>query len=371
MKKPVLGITMGDPSGNGPEISVKALMNPEIYKICRPLIIGDAVCMEAAAGIVEGAGQIRINPVKHVKDAKFEYGTIDVYDMGLIDISRRFYLRDRQMLAERMSEEELDAAYKESQIMCGECAFQYVKKVIEMAMAKDLDATVTNALNKGYMNLAGHHYSGHTEIYADFTHTPKYAMMLAHEGLRVIHVSTHVSLREACDRVKKDRVLDCIRIANEGCKALGIKVPKIGVAGLNPHCGENGMFGREEIEEIQPAIDEAMSEGICIPEKKPTPPDTVFSKALGGWYDIVVAMYHDQGHIPLKVKGFVYNQELQKWDAVSGVNITLGLPVIRVSVDHGTGEDRAGDGSASELSLVNAIEYAVTMAKAKSEKSYG
>ena len=206
------------------------------------------------------------------------------------------------------------------------------------------------------------------EIYADYTHTAKYSMMLAHEDLRVIHVSTHVSLREACDRCKKDRVLDVIRIANEGCKALGIKEPKIGVAGLNPHCGENGMFGREEIEEIQPAIDEALSEGINIPEKAPTPPDTVFSKALGGWYDIVVVMYHDQGHIPLKVKGFVYNKELKKWDAVAGVNVTLGLPIIRASVDHGTGEGHAGDGSANELSLVNAMDYAIRMANAKAEK---
>lgn len=175
-------------------------------------------------------------------------------------------------------------------------------------------------------------------------------------------------MTRACDLCKKERVLDVIRIANEGCKALGIKEPKIGVAGLNPHCGENGMFGREEIEEIQPAIDEALAEGINIPEKAPTPPDTVFSKALGGWYDIVVVMYHDQGHIPLKVKGFVYNKELKKWDAVAGVNVTLGLPIIRTSVDHGTGEGHAGDGSANELSLVNAMDYAIRMANAKKEK---
>ena len=185
--------------------------------------------------------------------------------------------------------------------------------------------------------MAGHHYSGHTEIYADYTHTKSYAMMLAHNDLRVVHVSTHVSLREACDRVKKARVLECIHLAYNACLALGIEHPKIGVAGLNPHCGEDGMFGREEIEEIQPAIDEALAEGIDIPEKKPTPPDTVFSKALGGWYDIVVVMYHDQGHIPLKVVGFVYNKEEHHWEAVAGINMTLGLPIIRVSVDHGTG----------------------------------
>ncbi len=366
-ERPILGITMGDPSGNGPEISVKALMDPATYEKCRPVIIGDASSMEAAIPTVKGAENLKLNPVHDVKDAKFTYGTIDVYDMGIIDISKRLYKKDRRKMLETMSPEEVDAAYKESQIMCGECAFQYVKKVIELAMAGEVDATVTNALNKDHINMAGHHYSGHTEIYAHYTNTPKYTMMLAHDNLRVVHVSTHVSLREACDRVKKDRVLDCIRIANEGCKALGIKEPKIGVAGLNPHCGENGMFGREEIEEIQPAIDEALAEGINIPEKAPTPPDTVFSKALGGWYDIVVVMYHDQGHIPLKVKGFVYNQELKKWDAVAGVNVTLGLPIIRASVDHGTGEGHAGDGSANELSLMNAMDYAIRMANAKAE----
>ncbi len=363
-EKPILGITMGDPSGNGPEISVKACMDPSLYERCRPLIVGDAVCMEAALKLIEGAGKLIIHPVSSVKDALFTYGTIDVYDMGVVDISKRLYQKDRETLSQTVPAQELEEAYRVSQTMCGECAFQYVRKVIELALDGEVDATVTNALNKDHINMAGHHYSGHTEIYAEFTHTPKYTMMLAHENLRVVHVSTHVSLREACDRVKKERVLECIRIANEGCKALGIREPKIGVAGLNPHCGEKGMFGREEIDEIQPAIDAAMAEGILIPEKAPTPPDTVFSKALGGWYDIVVAMYHDQGHIPLKVKGFVYNQELKKWDAVAGINVTLGLPIIRSSVDHGTGEDRAGDGSANEISLVNAIDYAIHMVHA-------
>ena len=215
--KPILGITMGDPSGNGPEISVKALMKPETYEVCRPLIVGDAKCMEAAIPTVKGAESMKINVIHDVKEAKFEPGTIDVYDMDVVDLSKR---------------------------LCGEAAFQYVKKVIELAMAGEVDATVTNALNKDHINMAGHHYSGHTEIYADYTHTAKYSMMLAHDELRVIHVSTHVSLRQACDLCKKERVLDVIRIANEGCKALGIKEPKIGVAGLNPHCGENGMKRR-------------------------------------------------------------------------------------------------------------------------------
>lgn len=340
--RPIIGITMGDPAGNGSEISVKALSDPELYERCRPIIIGDASCMEKTLRILGKEPEIKINAVENVRDALFEYGTIDVYDMKQVDIEKH--------------------EFGKVCAMCGEAAFQYVRKVIGLAMNGEIDATVTNALNKEAINLAGHHYSGHTEIYAEFTGTGKYTMMLALENLRVVHVSTHVSLREACDRVKKARVLEVIRIANDSCRALGIQNPRIGVAGLNPHCGENGLFGREEIEEIQPAIDAAMEEGINIPEKHPTPPDSIFSKALGGWYDIVVAMYHDQGHIPLKVKGFVYNQEQKKWDAVTGVNITLGIPIIRVSVDHGTGFDLAGSGKCNELSLVNSIDYAIRLA---------
>ena len=358
---PIIGITMGDPFGNGPEISVKALMDPSVYKRCRPIIIGDMSCMDYAAKVAKKVSglDVKLNPVKAVADAKFEYGTIDVFDMGMV-------------LADKIPNTLNDAEPKPFKLgaceLGGEAAFSYVKKVIELALAGEIDATVTNALSKEAINMAGHHFSGHTEIYAHYTNTQKYTMMLAHEGLRVVHVSTHVSLREACDRVKKDRVLECIRIANEGCKALGIENPKIGVAGLNPHCGENGMFGREEIEEIQPAIDEALKEGINIPEKAPTPPDTVFSKALGGWYDIVVVMYHDQGHIPLKVKGFVYNHEKKAWDAVAGINVTLGLPIIRASVDHGTGFGHAGNGHANELSLTNAIDYAIQLANARKKQ---
>lgn len=342
-KKPILGITMGDPASIGPEITVKALSDPAIYEKCSPIIIGDAAVMEAAAGIV--GKDVKINAVSDVKEAKFEFGTIDVYDMKLVDMDKL----ERGVVS----------------AMAGNAAFQYVKKVIELAMNHEVDATVTNALNKEAMNLAGHHYSGHTEIYAEYTGTKKYTMMLAHENLRVVHVSTHVSLREACDRVKKDRVLEVIRIADQACKELGIKEPKIGVAGLNPHSGENGMFGREEIEEITPAIEAAKGEGIIV--DGPVPPDTVFSKARGGWYDIVVAMYHDQGHIPLKVVGFVYNQAEQKWDAVAGVNITLGLPIIRASVDHGTAFDQAGKGVANELSLINAMDYAIRMSEGRTK----
>lgn len=365
MYRPLIGITMGDPSGNGPELSVKALMKPELYAQCRPLIVGDALCIAAAKQVVQGAGKLRINAVTSAAEGEYEFGTIDVLDMKVVDVQRRLFRKDRCAMESKYGVESTKAAYRESQKMCGEAAFQYVRKVIAMALAGEIDATVTNALNKEYMNLAGHHFSGHTDIYAHYTNTEKYSMMLVHGDLRVVHVSTHVSMREACDRVKKDRVLDVIRLAHEGCRAIGISEPQIGVAGLNCHCGEHGLFGREEIEEIQPAIDLAMAEGIIIPEKAPTPPDTIFSKAVGGWYDIVVAMYHDQGHIPLKLKGFVYNRAKNKWDAIEGVNITLGIPIIRTSVDHGTGEDYAGDGNANAQSLTNAVDYAVRMVHAK------
>ena len=342
----IIGITMGDPASIGPEITVKALSLEEIYHKCRPLVIGVANVMEAAVRIV-GKDGIKIHPVHSVDEALFEPGTIDVYDMGLVDMD--------QLERGKVS------------AMAGEAAFRYVEKVIQMALAGEVDGTVTNAFSKEAINLAGHHYSGHTEVYADMTGTKKYTMMLAHENMRVVHVSTHVSLREACERVKKDRVLEVIRIAYQACRNLGIQQPKIGVAGLNPHSGENGLFGREEIEEIIPAIEAANGEGIFA--EGPVPPDTVFSKARGGWYDMVVAMYHDQGHIPLKVVGFVYNQEQQKWDAVAGVNITLGLPIVRASVDHGTAFDQAGQGVANELSLMNAIDYGIRLSKSNREKT--
>jgi 4-hydroxythreonine-4-phosphate dehydrogenase len=289
--------------------------------------------------------QLALNSVANPADGLYQPGTVDVLDMKLPGVG--------------------EVAFGQVSPIAGDAAFRYVTKAIDLAMEGLADATVTNALNKDALNKAGHHFSGHTEIYAHFTNTAKYTMLLAHENLRVVHVSTHVSLREACDRVKKARVLDVIEIAYTVCKELGIENPRVGVAGLNPHSGEGGLFGREEIDEIIPAIEEARAKGIGA--EGPVPPDTVFSKARGGWYDIVVAMYHDQGHIPLKVVGFVYNQEKAAWESVAGVNITLGLPIIRTSVDHGTAFDQTGKGTASPTSLVNAIDYAIRLATEKAK----
>ena len=346
MERPIVGISMGDPFGNGPEITVKALNDPEVYKTCRPLVVGDRSCMEYALAVSRKVNGIdlKLNLVESPAQGRYEYGTIDLIDLGIVP---------KDKIPDTLAEDPPKAFDVGPCALGGEAAFQYVVKVIDLAMKKEIQATVTNALSKEAINMAGHHYSGHTEIYAEYTGTKKYAMMLAHHDFRVVHVSTHVSLREACDRVKKARVLEVIEIADQVCRDMGIEHPKVAVAGLNPHCGENGLFGREEIEEIKPAIDAI---GPC-------PPDSVFSQAIGGWYDIVVVMYHDQGHIPIKTVGFVYDREKQSWKAVEGVNITLGLPIVRVSVDHGTGYALAGTGTSNELSLVNSIAYAASFGK--------
>lgn len=342
--KPIVGISMGDPAGNGPEITVKALSDPTLYDRCRPIVVGDYKMIEQAKGFVNHP-EITVNPVSSVAEAKFEAGTIDVYQLDLIEDVSKFQLAT--VSAEG-----------------GNAAFQSVKRLIELAMDGEVDATVTNALNKEAMNLAlapeGMHFDGHTEIYATYTGTKKYCMMLAHHDFRVAHVSTHVSLREACDRVKTPRVLEVIELANQAMLDLGIENPRVAVAGLNPHCGENGLFGREEIDEIAPAIEIAKARGINA--IGPIPPDSVFSEMNGGWYDVTVCMYHDQGHIPTKVLGFVIDRATNQWKAVEGVNITLGLPIIRTSVDHGTGFALVGKGTSNELSLVNAIDYALRMA---------
>lgn len=347
MALPILAITAGDPAGSGPEITARAFTHPEIYDQCRPLIIGDPKVMEQAIGFCGLTDQIKVHAVTDVAEANYTPGIMDVYDMGII--------------------QDLDSiGLGTINATAGEAAFQYVVKAIELANEDKVDGTITNAISKEAINMAGHHYSGHTEIYADYTNTKKYCMMLAHNDFRVAHVSTHVALREACDRCKKERVLEVIEMADQVCKDLGIENPKVAVAGLNPHCGEHGMFGTEEIEEITPAIEAAKAEGINA--IGPCPPDTVFSQMNGGWYDITVVMYHDQGHIPTKVLGFVYNRELQTWNAVAGINITLGLPIVRVSVDHGTAYDHAGKGDANELSLLNAIEYGAKMAESRLAK---
>ena len=339
MIKPKLAITMGDPAGIGPEIIAKALNEKSVYEKCRPLVTGDPVIMQRAVDLL--SLPFKVHVITDVRNAKFEYGTIDVFEVKTAGAE--------------------NVEFGKVSIAGGTIAFESIRKAIDLAIENEVDGTVTAPINKEGLNLAGHHFSGHTEIYAHFTHTKKYAMLLADEYLRVIHVSTHVPLREACDLVKKDRIIAVTQLLDDACRQFGIDNPKIGIAGLNPHSSDGGLFGWEEEKEIVPAIDELKSNGFNV--EGPIPPDTLFAKAKCGFYDGCVAMYHDQGHIPFKVVGFNWNRESGKMESVQGVNITLGLPIIRVSVDHGTAFDVAGKGIASADAMLLSIDYATRMAQ--------
>ncbi|MBP3826886.1 MAG: 4-hydroxythreonine-4-phosphate dehydrogenase PdxA [Prevotella sp.] len=336
--KPIIAITMGDPAGIGPEIIIKALSLKETYEKCRPLVTGDANIMQWAVDNMQS--ELKIHRISSVKEARFELGTIDVYDLACIDMST------------------FQPGVLQNQ--CGHAAFISVTTAIQLAMDNEVDATVTAPLNKEALHNAGHNFDGHTEIYAHYTNTKKYAMLLADEHLRVIHVSTHVPLRVACDRVKKDRIIEVTELITDACKQFGIENPRIGIAGLNPHASDGGLFGWEEEKEITPAVKELQERGFNV--DGPVPPDSLFAKARCGKYDGCVAMYHDQGHIPFKVVGFQWDKETGKMEAAKGVNITLGLPIIRVSVDHGTAFDVAGKGIASPDAMLLSIDYATKMA---------
>jgi len=337
--KPIIGITMGDPAGIGSEIIAKALNKPEVYDKCRPVVIGDKWAMEEAVKIANVPLEVR--GVEQVDEASFHHGSIDVYDL-------------KNLNKERIPFGKVDAA-------CGKAAGEYIEKAISLAMNKEISAMVTGPINKESFDLGGYgkKYRGHTEMLAALTNSPKSVMMLASGNLRVIHVTTHVPMRQAVDLIKKERIYNTILKAYEACRELGIENPRIGVCGLNPHASDGGIMGREEIEEITPAIEQARAEGLSV--EGPIPGDTIYPRGKAGTYDIIVAMYHDQGHIPVKLMGFLWDG--QAWSSVSGVNITIGLPIVRVSVDHGTAFGKAGKGTANEISMLDAIDYAILIAK--------
>jgi 4-hydroxythreonine-4-phosphate dehydrogenase len=338
-EKPIIGITMGDPASIGPEIAIKALLDPNIHAQCRPLLVGDAGVFRQIIDRLQLPARVHV--VTEVAGAQFTLGVPDVLDLHNVDLHQ--------------------VQFGQISAMAGNASFWAVKKVIDLALAGEIHATVTGPINKKSINEAGHHFAGHTEIYAHFTHTRKYAMLLVEDHLKVIHVSTHVSLRQACDLVKKDRILEVVDLLHEGLQQLGEKNQKIGIAGLNPHAGDSGLFGTEDDEEILPAVAEALARGYDV--EGPVPADTLFAKAATGYYGGVVAMYHDQGHIPFKLSGFKWNAQKKQMDSVKGVNITLGLPIIRTSVDHGTAFEIAGKGVASADAMVLAIASAVQLAK--------
>jgi len=258
MKKPIIGITMGDPAGIGAEIAVKALGNEEIYRKSKPIVIGSKSVIDDALKFIPS--NLKLNVIKNTEEIKGEFGIIDLIDLHNIKLD--------------------EFNYGKVSAKAGQASLDYIYKGIDLAMEGLVDAVVTGPIHKEAIKAAGSPYAGHTEIFASRTKTKNYAMILADKNLRVIHVSTHVSLRQACDLVKKERVLTVIHLADKALKDLGIKNPKIGVAGLNPHAGEGGLFGKEEIEEIIPAIVQAKKEGIDI--EGPIPPDTIFSKTIGG-----------------------------------------------------------------------------------------
>ena len=335
--KSVLLLTMGDPAGIGPEVTVKALAHAEAYAGCIPVVVGDRLPIEDAIRFTGSKLKLRI--IKNPEEAQGEAGTLELLDIEKLPPS----------------------AYVPGRVSapCGDAAFEYVTRAIKLSMQGKAAGVVTAPINKEALHLAGHSYSGHTEIFADLTNTNDYAMLLMSGNLRVIHVTTHVSMREACDLITKERVHKTILLAHEALKMLGMPNGKIAVAGLNAHSSENGLFGSEEADAIIPAIEQAKSEGIDA--DGPVPPDTVFVKAAGKMYDIVVAMYHDQGHIPLKLYGFKMDPATGLFTSMSGINTTIGLPIIRTSVDHGTAFDRAGKNTANEMSMLEAITTAVKM----------
>ena len=326
-QKPILAITMGDAAGCGPEIIIKALAQEKVYSICRPVVFGDKSRLELVAKILQSP--LAIREITDVNAGLYQYGTIDVFDFANVPQDLPFGLVDGR---------------------AGKAAYIYIEAAVQAAMQQKVQGIVTAPINKEALHKAGYKYPGHTEILAALSNTSDYAMLLSSEKLRVIHVTTHVSMLQAAALIKKERVLRIIRLADRTLRLLGLEKPRIAVAGFNAHAGENGLFGTEEIQEITPAVEAASAEGILA--IGPISPDTVFFRAAcREEFDIVVVMYHDQGHVPIKLLGFE-----------SGINVTVGLPFIRTSVDHGTAFDIAGKGIADCSSMIEAIVFGARVA---------
>jgi len=326
--RPIIGLTMGDPAGVGPEVVVRALAVPEIYELSRPIVIGDLATIERT---VAGCGlPLKVGRVSSPEEAGYEFATVDVLQATTDDLSG--------IPMGRVS------------ASAGKASVECIFRAVDLAKARRIDAVATGPINKDAINQAGYHYPGHTEMLAELTGTTDYSLMLVAGSLRVVHVTTHVSMKQAMALLSKDRVLRLIRLAERTATELGVPKPRVGVCGFNCHAGENGLFGTEEIEHITPAIEQAKAEGIDA--TGPWPPDTIFFRAANrNEFDIVVAMYHDQGHIAVKMLGFE-----------AGVNTTAGLSIIRTSVDHGTAFRRAGQWRADAGSMIEAIKLGAKLA---------
>ncbi|MBL3574480.1 4-hydroxythreonine-4-phosphate dehydrogenase PdxA [Rhodovulum sulfidophilum] len=320
MTNPLIAITMGDPSGVGAEVTLRAAADLPADQRAGLIVIGDRAVLERARDALglalelgDGPGGLRLRhvPVEGLPDR-----------FGVLSSS------------------------------CGEASFQYIRTAVEMAQAGEVSCIVTAPINKEALNAAGHHYDGHTGLLAHLTESRGSWMLLASERLNVIHVSTHVALKDAITRATPERILETIRTGHSHLKRMGIEAPRIAVAGINPHCGESGLFGTEDDAQVAPAVAAAQAEGIDV--QGPISADTVYHRAYQGAFDLVVAQYHDQGHIPIKLVAFD-----------TAVNVSLGLPIDRASVDHGTAFDIAGTGKANHVNMLSALSYARNLAQAK------
>ena len=327
MARPIIGITMGDAAGVGPEIIMKAMAVPEVYEMSRPLVIGDARRLRKAGQIV--ASKLSVRPIQKPEEAAFRPGEVEVVDLPIIPE---------------------DLPFGKLSATAGDAAFKFIQRAVELAMAGRIDGICTAPLNKEALHAGGHKYPGHTELLAKLSGTEEVSMMLATPKMRVIHVTTHIGLLDAIEKIEPALVERTIRRGHDALVRSGMAHPRIAVCAINPHAGEGGLFGRgEEETKVIPGIKAARARGIEV--EGPLPADTLFFRAGRGDFDLVVAMYHDQGHGPVKVLGLE-----------AGVNITVGLPFVRTSVDHGTAFDIAGTGKADERSLVQALRDAVALA---------
>lgn len=326
MKKPLIGVPMGDPAGVGAEITVKSLMSDQVKDVADVIVVGDKEVLAQALKVCGLTAEL--NCVDDPADGRYEDGVINVIDLDNIDMA------SLQM--------------GKVQAMCGKAAFEYIKKCVELAMAHKIDAIATTPINKEALRAAHVNYIGHTEILGALSHSRDPLTMFEVDGLRVFFLTRHMSLREACDAVKKDRVLEYIRRCTKALQQLGVK-GKMAVAGLNPHSGEHGLFGWEEVKEIAPAVAQAQQEGYDV--VGPIGPDSVFHQALQGRYQAVLSLYHDQGHIATKT-----------YDFERTIAVTLDMPFLRTSVDHGTAFDIAGKGIVSDISMIEAIRLAAKYA---------
>ncbi len=327
---PVIGITMGDPVGIGPEILIKALASADLYGFCRPVVFGDMTCLEREKINLKASVSLKL--IETIQDSSFSTGIINIFAVSSLDPATTIYARPSKETSRAMAE--------------------YIVQAVNAALEQKIDALVTAPINKKSLQDSGCDYPGHTEMLADLTGAEDVVMMLAGKKLRVVLVTIHCPLSRVPQLLDSDKILKTISVTHKSLKTcFSISSPKLAVAALNPHAGENGLFGTEEMKIIMPAIKEAREKGLDV--TGPFPSDTIFYQAAQGKFDAVVCMYHDQGLIPLKLLHFD-----------DGVNVTLGLPIIRTSVDHGTAYDIAGKGIASPASLISAVKLAAQMAKA-------